>query len=118
MTERKGPWLNWYILLLSHPNGRANGRLFFLSLFQIDENSTLPVSISEIRIEGARHTKKGFLEKVVAPALSSRREGSYTLASALEELHNRTNVLHQFGISICPQWGLHDIEKGRDKNIY
>lgn len=34
----------------------------------------------------------------MAPALSSQKEGSYTLASALEELHGRTNVLHRFGI--------------------
>ncbi|KAH8152388.1 uncharacterized protein LAJ45_03228 [Morchella importuna] len=64
----------------------------------IDENSTLPVSISEIRIEGAKNTRNGFLASVIRPALSSESGKSYTLATALEELHGRTNTLHRFGI--------------------
>ncbi|KAL7276724.1 hypothetical protein RUND412_000261 [Rhizina undulata] len=73
---------------------RAQRRLTEL----IDENSTLPVRIASIKVEGSRRTRKGFLEKVLKDALSENKQSDYTLSSALIELQNTTNKLHRFGI--------------------
>ncbi|KAA8893329.1 mitochondrial outer membrane protein [Sphaerosporella brunnea] len=64
----------------------------------IEENSTLPVTIADIRIHGVKNTREGFLHKVFADALKEEKQRSYTLNSALEELQKTTQKLHRFGI--------------------
>ncbi|KAI5782623.1 surface antigen-domain-containing protein [Geopyxis carbonaria] len=64
----------------------------------IDENSTLPVTISDIRVHGLKNTRHGFLERIVAPALTKNKQDNYTLKSAMEELQKTTDKLHRLGI--------------------
>ncbi|KAI9754545.1 MAG: hypothetical protein M4579_004645 [Chaenotheca gracillima] len=64
----------------------------------IDTNSTLPVTISSVKVLGASHTRKGFLERVFKPLLSSNQQGPYTLAEALKEINTSADKLHKFDI--------------------
>ncbi|KAF8538691.1 surface antigen-domain-containing protein [Trichophaea hybrida] len=64
----------------------------------IHENSTLPVTISDIRIHGIKNTREGFLKSVFADALSAEKQQGYTLKTAMEDLQRTTDKLHRFGI--------------------
>ncbi|KAI9820198.1 MAG: hypothetical protein M1827_005820 [Pycnora praestabilis] len=64
----------------------------------IDTNSTLLVTISSIRVLGASHTRKGFLERIFGPLLSVNQDRPYTLAEALNEVSISSNKLHRFDI--------------------
>ncbi|EAS29788.3 mitochondrial outer membrane protein [Coccidioides immitis RS] len=64
----------------------------------IDQNSTLPCTISSVQVLNASHTRKGFLEKVLSPLLSSNKDHPYTLAEALQEVGACTDKLHKFDI--------------------
>ncbi|KAF2473399.1 uncharacterized protein BDR25DRAFT_257829 [Lindgomyces ingoldianus] len=68
----------------------------------IDENTSLPVSISSVRILHANRTRRTFLERIVDPLLSSNRNEPYTLAEALNEIGGATNKLNRFGIFKSP----------------
>lgn len=65
---------------------------------QIDDNSTLPVTIGSISVSGTRYTRKGFLARVLQPAIDSSKDGTQTLSGVMEELQRTTNQLHKFGI--------------------
>lgn len=49
-------------------------------------------------MEGAVHTRRGFLEKVVQPLLDKSAKGGLTLDTALSELKGTSDTLHRFGI--------------------
>ena len=65
---------------------------------QIGANSTLPVTISSIRlIGGAQHTRRSFLDRLFNPLLSANRDRPYTLAEALREVDGVATKLQRFG---------------------
>ncbi|KAH8690965.1 putative mitochondrial outer membrane protein [Talaromyces proteolyticus] len=64
----------------------------------IDENSTLPCTISRIQILNAKHTRTGFLERVFSPILSANKGKPYTLSEALREVSHGAEKLNRFDI--------------------
>ncbi|KAF1974765.1 hypothetical protein BU23DRAFT_531140 [Bimuria novae-zelandiae CBS 107.79] len=68
----------------------------------IEDNTSLPVTISSVRILHANRTRRSFLERVVNPILSVNRAEEYTLEEALKEVHNATEKLNRFGIFKSP----------------
>ncbi|KAF8427863.1 mitochondrial outer membrane protein [Tirmania nivea] len=64
----------------------------------VQNNSTLPVHIRSIHVDGAKYTRRGFLEKVFEPVLSKEKQEGYTLETAMRELQKATGRLHQFEI--------------------
>lgn len=68
----------------------------------IDDNTSLPVTISSVRILHANRTRRSFLERVVNPILSANREEPYTLEEALKEVGDATDKLNRFGIFKSP----------------
>jgi outer membrane protein insertion porin family len=75
---------------------------FGLHFTQIGDNTTLPVTISSVRVLHANRTRRGFLERVVNPLLSANRTESYTLDEALKEVGDATDKLNRFGIFKSP----------------
>jgi outer membrane protein insertion porin family len=67
---------------------------------QIGTNSTLPVTISSIRLIGGAHTRRSFLDRLFKPLLSANRDRPYTLAEALNEVGSVATKLQRFGR--CP----------------
>lgn len=63
----------------------------------MEDNSTLPVTISSVRILHANRTRRSFLEGVVNPLLSANRDESYTLEEALKEVGTAADKLNRFG---------------------
>lgn len=72
----------------------------------IDDNTSLPVTISSVRILHANRTRRSFLEHVVNPILSANREEQFTLEEALKEVGKATDKLNRFGneASAWRQW--------------
>ncbi|KAF2178792.1 hypothetical protein K469DRAFT_641968 [Zopfia rhizophila CBS 207.26] len=68
----------------------------------IGDNTTLPVTISSVRILHANRTRRTFLERVVNPLLSSNRDEPYTFAEALRDVSGATDKLNRFGIFKSP----------------
>jgi len=68
-----------------------------LSQLQLDTNSTLPCTVSSVRVLNANHTRAGFLERIFNPLLSTNRDRPFTLTEVLRELSIRTNELQKFG---------------------
>lgn len=66
---------------------------------QIDQNSTLPCTISSVQVLNAPHTRRGFLEKALSPLLKENKDRTLTLAETLEEVSKCTDRLSQFGRS-------------------
>ncbi|PWY69822.1 Yip1-domain-containing protein [Aspergillus sclerotioniger CBS 115572] len=64
----------------------------------IDQNSTLPCAISSVQVHGAHHTRRGFLERVFNPLLSSNQDRPFTLSEALREVSARADKLNRFDI--------------------
>jgi outer membrane protein insertion porin family len=66
---------------------------------QISNNSTLPVTISSIRLitTDAQHTRRSFLDGLFKPILSANRDRPYTLAEAIQEAGNAAEKLRRFG---------------------
>ena len=70
-------------------------------LVQIQDNSTLPTTISSIRVIGAPNTRKSFLERIFNPILSVNHDRPYTLAEAIREVSigadklNRLDIFHE-----------------------
>ena len=63
----------------------------------VDHNSTLPTTISAIRVLNANHTRKGFLENIFKPLLSANNDRPYTLSEALREVSLAADKLHRLG---------------------
>ncbi|KAH9871803.1 hypothetical protein J1614_006060 [Plenodomus biglobosus] len=68
----------------------------------ISDNTSLPVTISSVRILHANRTRRSFLERVVEPILSANRDEQYTLEEALKEVSLATDKLNRFGIFKSP----------------
>ncbi|CAO2647864.1 Nn.00g087860.m01.CDS01 [Neocucurbitaria sp. VM-36] len=68
----------------------------------IGDNTSLPVTISSVRILHANRTRRTFLERVVNPLLSANRDEPYTLEEALKEVGDATDKLNRFGIFKSP----------------
>jgi len=81
------------ILLLMSPGTMAN--TFRL---QVHDNSTLPVTISLISIDGARNTRTSFLQKVLQETFAKSKEPGFTLAEAVRELRQDCHTFSRFGI--------------------
>ncbi|KAF1959715.1 hypothetical protein CC80DRAFT_489818 [Byssothecium circinans] len=64
----------------------------------LDDNTTLPVTVSSVRVLNANRTRRGFLEQVVSPILSANHGEGYTLEECLREVGNATEKLNRFGI--------------------
>ncbi|KAE8349807.1 Yip1-domain-containing protein [Aspergillus coremiiformis] len=64
----------------------------------IDQNSTLPCAISSIQVLNAHYTRRGFLERIFNPLLSSNQKKPYTLSEALQEVSARADKLSRFDI--------------------
>ncbi|PQE31014.1 putative SAM50 Sorting and Assembly Machinery (SAM) complex subunit protein [Rutstroemia sp. NJR-2017a WRK4] len=64
----------------------------------IGNNSTKPVTISSIRLLGAEHTRRSFLNGIFNPLLSANRDAPYTLSEALQEISTAADKLRRHGI--------------------
>lgn len=94
-------------------NAKAQARLMELvciTLFdigrslqsQIGSNSSLPVTVSSIRVIGVNHTRRAFLDRILDPLLSANRDAPYTLAEALQEVGTAADKLRRFGRLVVP----------------
>lgn len=68
----------------------------------IDDNTSVPVTISSVRVLHANRTRRSFLERLFNPILSANREEPYTLEEALKEVGEATDKLNRFGIFKSP----------------
>ncbi|KAH7088305.1 surface antigen-domain-containing protein [Paraphoma chrysanthemicola] len=68
----------------------------------IGDNTSLPVTISSVRILHANRTRRSFLERIVEPILSANRPEPYTLEEALKEVGDAADKLNRFGIFKSP----------------
>ena len=64
----------------------------------IDQNSTLPSTVSSVTILGSPHTRHGFLRRVVDPLLSSNRDRPYTQSELIHEVSKTADKLRKFGV--------------------
>lgn len=65
----------------------------------IDQNSTLPTTVSSVTVLGAPNTRHGFLKHVVNPLLSANRDRPYTQAELVHEVAKTADKLKKFGTS-------------------
>ena len=63
----------------------------------IDQNSTLPTTISSVTVLGARNTRHGFLKTIIDPLLSANRGRPYTQAEVVKEVAATAAKLERFG---------------------
>jgi outer membrane protein insertion porin family len=63
----------------------------------IDQNSTLPTTVSSVTVLGAPNTRHGFLKRVVDPLLSANRDRPYTQAEVVREVAIAGEKLRKFG---------------------
>ena len=63
----------------------------------IDQNSTLPTTISSVTVLGAPNTRHGFLKRVVNPLLSANRDKPYDQADVVREAAKTAEQLRSFG---------------------
>jgi hypothetical protein len=73
------------------------GLVLKLTQWQIDDNTTQPVTISSIRVLNANRTRRAFLERIVDPLLSANRNEPYTLAETLQQIGGAVDKLNRFG---------------------
>ncbi|KAF2843192.1 hypothetical protein M501DRAFT_966391 [Patellaria atrata CBS 101060] len=64
----------------------------------LGQNNTLPVTISSIRVLNAKHTRRGFLERLFRPILSANQDQSYNLNEAIKEISIAAGKLQRFDI--------------------
>merc|ERR1711939_914777 len=64
----------------------------------IDQNSTLPTTVSSVTVLGAPKTRHAFLERVVNPLLSANRDRPYTQSELIRESAAVAEKLRGFGI--------------------
>ncbi|KAI1644661.1 outer membrane protein, OMP85 family [Daldinia loculata] len=62
------------------------------------QNQTLPVTLSSIEINGARHTREPFLAPLFQPLLNDSRNADYTLADMLDQVSGAVEKLQKFDI--------------------
>ncbi len=74
----------------------------------IDQNSTLPTTVSSVTVLGAPNTRHGFLKRVVDPLLSANRDRPYTQSELIHEVSKTAQTLKKFGI-----WKIVDLAKAR-----
>lgn len=67
----------------------------------IDQNSTLPTTVSSVTVLGAPNTRHGFLKTVVNPLLSTNRDRPYTQSELIHEVAKTAEKLRKFGNSLC-----------------
>jgi outer membrane protein insertion porin family len=63
----------------------------------IDQNSTLPTTVSSVTVLGAPNTRHGFLKRVVDPLLSANRDRPYNQAEVVREVATIAEKLRKFG---------------------
>lgn len=78
---------------------RAIGTLmnFVSKRSQIQDNSTLPTTISSIRILNATNTRRSFLDRIFNPIISANQDRPLTLAEAIQEVSIGAGKLHKLG---------------------
>lgn len=69
----------------------------------IDQNSTLPTTVSSVTVLGAPNTRHGFLKGVVNPLLSANRDRPYTQSELIHEVAKTADKLKRFGMNILKQ---------------
>ncbi|CAG8948390.1 unnamed protein product [Penicillium salamii] len=80
----------------------------------IDENSTLPCTISSVQVTNAPHTRRSFLERSLNPLLSANKGRPYTLAEALREVSATADKLSRFDLFHQPISVYLDESKGQN----
>jgi len=65
----------------------------------IDQNSTLPTTVSSVTVLGAPNTRRGFLKGVVEPLLSANRDRPYAQSELIHEVARTADKLRKFGTS-------------------
>jgi outer membrane protein insertion porin family len=58
------------------------------------------VTISEVRVLHATHTRRGFLERIVKPLLRANNDAPFTLTEAAEEIDIAGKKLEKLGLLI------------------
>ncbi|KAJ5180747.1 SAM50-like protein [Penicillium capsulatum] len=64
----------------------------------LDQNSTLPCTISSVQVLNAPHTRRSFLEHVVRPLVSATKDRPYTLSEVLREVSATADKLGRFDL--------------------
>ncbi|KAJ5258073.1 Bacterial surface antigen (D15) [Penicillium chrysogenum] len=80
----------------------------------IDENSTLPCTISSVQVTSAPHTRRSFLERNLSPLLSANKGRPYTLSEALREVSATADKLGRFDLFHQPISVYLDESQGQD----
>lgn len=68
---------------------------------QLNSNNTYPVTISEIRLLNAPHTRRSFLDRLLRPLLADHH-GTYTLLEARKTIDETARKLNKFDIYHYP----------------
>jgi outer membrane protein insertion porin family len=76
----------------------------------IDQNSTLPTTVSSVTVLGAPNTRHGFLKRIVDPLLSANRERPYDQAEVVREVAAAAEKLRNFG----EDWPLEPLDLTQD----
>lgn len=66
----------------------------------VEANTTLPCTISSVRVLGARNTRPAFLKRILDPLLSANQDRPYTLSEALRETQYAVDKLYKHGTSL------------------
>lgn len=66
----------------------------------IDQNSTLPTTVSSVTVVGAPNTRHGFLKGIIDPLLSANRDRPYTQSEVVREAAGVARKLSKFG-KVC-----------------
>ncbi|KAI2636810.1 outer membrane protein, OMP85 family [Xylaria nigripes] len=64
----------------------------------LSQNQTLPVTLSQIQIHGAKNTRKSFLNPLFQPLVGDNRNANYTLNQLLNEVGDAVAKLQKFDI--------------------
>ncbi|KAL8243589.1 hypothetical protein R6Q59_009847 [Mikania micrantha] len=64
----------------------------------IEQNSTLPTTVSSVTVVGAPNTRHSFLKGIIDPLLSANRDRPYTQSEVVTEAAGVANKLSKFGI--------------------
>lgn len=75
----------------------------------IDQNSTLPTTVSSVTILGAPNTRHSFLKRIVNPLLSANRDRPYEQAEVIREVSKTAEQLRALG-----KYNWHDGEVAMD----
>ncbi|KAJ5683186.1 SAM50-like protein [Penicillium macrosclerotiorum] len=64
----------------------------------LDQNSTLPCTISSVQVLSAPHTRRSFLENIFKPLLRENKDRPYTLSETLREVSATADKLGRFDL--------------------